>query len=253
MTSKKVRKIWEAYGATDPYFGVATFERFRSKTLDDETREEFFRTGEDYVDEIWADVKTHLNNNFNPKSAVDFGCGVGRILIPLAKRCESALGLDISQNMLDLTARNCGEQEVSNVQLALSDDNLSILKDRFDLVHSFIVFQHIEPSLGLRHFEKLVDHLNENGTGVIHLTYANDSSPFARFRFALYRDVPLIHKIRSAVLREKFEPLIPMYLYDLNAVFHMLQSKGCTDCYLKFTDHGLKGVVIYFRKKSQNE
>ena len=38
---------WENWGKKDPYFGVLTNEKFRSQKLSDESRIEFFESGQD--------------------------------------------------------------------------------------------------------------------------------------------------------------------------------------------------------------
>jgi hypothetical protein len=36
--------------------------------------------------------------------------------------------------------------------------------------------------------------------------------------------------------------------YDLNIILEKIWSQGVSNCYMAFTDHGVVGVVIYFRK-----
>ena len=101
FTSKDSDSHWERFGEQDPYFGVLSSEEFKSNRLDDATREIFFVSGEEHVDHVFTTIKTHITPDFHASKALDFGCGVGRIIIPLAKRCDEAVGVDVSIAMLE--------------------------------------------------------------------------------------------------------------------------------------------------------
>src|SRR5690348_8156867 len=113
---------WEAWGARDPYYGVITLPKFRSAALTPETRAEFFRSGHDHVAHVLATIRTHIDPAFAPQRVLDFGCGVGRVLIGLADIAPEIVGVDVSPSMLAEARRNCDEQGGSHVKLAVSDD-----------------------------------------------------------------------------------------------------------------------------------
>src|SRR5271163_1663522 len=69
---------WEEWGRRDPYFGVITDPRFRRAEMDDAVRREFFQSGESHVHGVLATIRKHLHPTFAPRTALDFGCGVGR-------------------------------------------------------------------------------------------------------------------------------------------------------------------------------
>jgi cyclopropane fatty-acyl-phospholipid synthase-like methyltransferase len=73
---------------------------------------------------------------------LEIGCGVGRLLRPLAGRVARAVGVDLSAAMLALAREYC--DGVPNVELKLTDGGLDFLPaGAFDFVFSHIVFQHI--------------------------------------------------------------------------------------------------------------
>ena len=242
-----VREKWEYYGKKDPYFAVSTFEKFRGDAIDS-SREDFFASGEAHVERVWHEIETHFESGFTPENAIDFGCGVGRLVVPLAQRCGHVVGVDISETMLAEARRNCESRSIDNVRFLQTDDFLASDAGKFDLVHSVIVFQHIEPSLGMSIVRRLVDSLLEGGIGVLHFTYASRDSEIGTKAFRLYRDVPVIYKLRNLILGKPDEPLIPMYPYDLNAIFRLLQDNGCHKAQVRFTHHGLRGAIIFFQK-----
>ena len=165
---------WEKWGAQDPYFGVLTHPKFRRAALDAAARAEFFSLGEQHAASVLELCRSRLDPAFQPRRALDFGCGVARIVIPFARLCEEVVGMDISLSMLDEARRNCEAAGMGNVVLVRSDDGLSQVTGDFDLVHSAIVLQHIETDRGLRLLEQLIGRIRPAGMGVLQLTFAWD-------------------------------------------------------------------------------
>ena len=187
-------KAWEKYGETDPYFGVLNLEKFRGKNLDLEVLQDFFVSGGENIDQILSNIHKHLDPEFQSINALDFGCGVGRLVIPLAKISKSAVGIDVSESMLAEARKNCELNSVRNIDLVKSDDTLSKLAGRkFNLIHSYIVFQHIATHRGEAILEKLLDYLEEGGIGVLHFNYTNIESTSRQIQYYLRRFVPGIN------------------------------------------------------------
>src|SRR5882762_1792622 len=91
---------WERFGRDEPYFGVLLDEKFRLRNLTPQALEEFFASGEAHVERVFRTIVRHLDPDFAPATALEFGCGVGRVLVPLARRCPSVVGVDVSASML---------------------------------------------------------------------------------------------------------------------------------------------------------
>ena len=249
----KIEKKWEHFGEKNPYFAVLTFDKYQNENLNDEILEEFFKSGEHHVERIWREIENNFENDFHPKKSLDFGCGVGRLTIPIAKRSEKVVGVDISSNMLDEARKNAEKMGFDNLEFIKGDDTLSKVSGDFDFIHSFIVFQHINPTIGEVIFKKMVKLLSVGGIGVLHFAYTNNKSTLAqKVRFKLYRDISLTYKIRNIVLGKEDEELIPMYNYDLNRIMSVLQKNDCHQCTVKFSDHGVEGVVLFFKKNKEN-
>jgi SAM-dependent methyltransferase len=74
--------------------------------------------------------------------ALEIGCGVGRLLIPLSMKVRGAHGVDISDVMIRKSAEYCASHP--NVSAHVTDGTLRAFPDAsLDFVFSFIVFQHI--------------------------------------------------------------------------------------------------------------
>lgn len=223
---------WEKWGKSDPYYGVLTDARFRRRTLTPEAKRDFFESGQSHIGHVLEVARRHLDPSFSPKRALDFGCGPGRVLVPLAAIAEHVVALDVSPSMLAEAQRHCDDNSVSNVSLLRSDDDLAALNGRFDFIHSVIVFQHIPVRRGLRVFGKLLEHLDDRGIGVIHFSYAK-TAPGQGWGHAATRGLlwPL-HELKQRIgqIVLKRDPEMQMNSYDMNALLLLVQSAGAHEC-----------------------
>jgi SAM-dependent methyltransferase len=235
---------WEEWGRREPYFGVITNPKFRRNGLDEDAKREFFRDGETFVNYLLAAIQRNVDPQFSPKRILDFGCGVGRLLVPFARIAEEVVGLDVSPSMLEEARRNCEERQLLNVSLLPSDDDLSALSGTFDLIQSFIVFQHIPVQRGRAIFGKLLQHLRPGGIGAIHLTYS-------KTRFASTYGVALPAAPSPATKPQSIpidaDPEMQMNPYNMNEILFLLQGAGAQRIYVEFSDHGGElGVFLFF-------
>lgn len=241
-------RVWRHYGSTDPYYGVLTADAFRADAITDELRQHFFEIGSRFIADMLEEVRRCLDPEFSPSRALDFGCGVGRLTIPLSRVCAEVVGVDISDAMLEEARRNCVKEHVTNATFAKSDDDLSSVSGSFDLLNSFIVFQHIDPRRGERVLSRAVARLRDGGIGMAHFTYSFPSTT-PRWRRTLlwgYHRVPLLWSARNLVKRRPFrEPMMHMNQYDMSALLRVLQESGCHRVRVKFTETGFFGEPFY--------
>lgn len=73
---------------------------------------------------------------------LEIGCGMGRLMRPLAPRVARVVGVDLSEEMLRRARDHCAS--LPNVELHVTNGSLEFLEDAtFDFVFSHIVFQHL--------------------------------------------------------------------------------------------------------------
>lgn len=243
---------WERYGRADPYFGVVAHDRFHGERLDEDARAEFFRSGEEHIRSVLETVHRRIDPTFMPTRALDFGCGVGRLILPLSHACTRVVGADVSDSMLREARRNCEARSITNVELVRSDDRLSAVTGDFDFIHSFIVFQHIPPERGVVILRAMMDRLVDGGVGVLHFTYARRAPALRRLVHRMRKSVPLVNGIVNIVQGRSFlYPMMQMNHYSLNRVFSVLDESGCGGAYARFTDHGGHlGAILFFQKNA---
>jgi SAM-dependent methyltransferase len=238
---------WEEWGSRDPYFGVLTHPRFRRAAMTEQDRNAFFESGSLHVQYVMKIIHDHLDSNFRPRAILDFGCGVGRTLVSLAKLADEAVGADVSTSMLQEAGHNCNAHGLSNVSFIKSDDTLSSLIQPFDLIHSSIVFQHIPVARGKLIFRRLLARLAPRGVGAFQFLYSK--SQYAdTFGIAPEPRPARWREQRSAAPVES-DPEMQMNPYNMNEILFSIQSAGAQKLYADFTDHGGElGLFIFFQK-----
>ena len=82
--------------------------------------------------------------------ALEIGCGVGRLLVPLSEKIRAAHGVDISEVMIEKSRAFCAGHDITTVT---TDGTLRDFRDgSLDFVFSFIVFQHIPERVPIRRY-----------------------------------------------------------------------------------------------------
>jgi SAM-dependent methyltransferase len=250
-------KAWEKWGEVAPYYGVLTSEEYRTDCLDADLKAKFFDTGRQHVDHVFTTIRKYVTSGFSPSRALDFGCGTGRVLIPIAESCEEAVGIDVSKSMLSECLTNCEAAGLKNVTLSKSDDLLPVLSGQYDLIHSFIVFQHIRRSRGEKMIPMLLKHLSDKGIAVLHFVYKWDANMFQRLAYLLRHHVPFMHPVMKLLRHQRIcEPKMEMNVYDMNRLLSIFSDSGVQPIHAELVRHGThNGVVFYLSKdgKAQPE
>jgi SAM-dependent methyltransferase len=243
-------KDWERFGKTDPYFAVLTAPEFHGQ-LSERERTKFFESGENHIDTLLSIIRDRLDPSFAPSSALDFGCGVGRLLLPLARRCRDVTGVDVSRSMLAEARRNCDAAGAKGVELVQSDDDLSAVEGQFDFVHTYIVLQHIPVERGEKLVRKLAAKLLPGGVGMFHVPYSSGMErPISKALYWLRLNVPggkwALNLLKGRALRS---PVMQMNEYSVTRLLDILSSEGCREAHVRFSDHnGARGVLIFAHK-----
>jgi SAM-dependent methyltransferase len=243
---------WQVWGERDPYFGVIAHEQFRNARLSPKSYDEFFQDGRREFGEILADCRRYFGE-ISTQRTLEFGCGVGRMLLPLSEISEACVGVDISDAMREEAARNCAKFNRHNIRLVRSLEDVGADLGTFTFIHSYIVLQHLDPQRGLGVISGLLACLAKGGCAALHMTYARTkyasnlgAQPFGhnlmrRIRYPLSR---LSRRIRHR------DPQMQMNLYDMNRVLFLAQRFGVQSGGFRFTDHtGHLGVILHLRRE----
>lgn len=243
-----MRRRHDAFAAREPYFTVLTHPRYLRANFDHAAEAEFFDSGEAYVSELYGIVRARVAPHFGPLTVLEYGCGVGRLLIPFARRAASVTGVDVSPSMLETARTHVTKAGVTNVELREALDERT-----FDLVNCFLVLQRMRPSEGLALLSKLARRVREGGVGVFHFPYRTHVSPLVSIARGARARVPGVNALANVLRRKPASfPFIESNAYDLNEVFAVLQDAGFESPHVVFTKHGdLDSVIVYGLRRAQ--
>lgn len=243
-------KDWEQLGKTDPYFGVITQERYHKSTMTDKDLKYFFHSGSNYINNVISKIREHIDPTFVPINCLDFGCGVGRLVIPLSKVSRHVTGLDVSRSMLNEASKNCKRRGIRNVDFIESDDNLSKLTGKYNFINSFIVFQHIPVKRGEFIFRNLLKHLEKGGVCVLHFTIMANTGFLRKGAAIVKKYLPFGKNIYNIISgKNLFAPIAQVNIYKPGTIFGILFSNNIREFYTEFTDHeSYLGMIIFFQK-----
>jgi SAM-dependent methyltransferase len=149
---------WEVLARCDPHFPVLTDEGVRDHA--------FLETGEADIALLLPAIATIVGRDVPLASVLDFGCGAGRLTIPLARRADRVTACDVAPSALETARKNVAEAGLSNVTFVETRE----LAGRFDFVCSLLVFQHIRAAEGYALIRTLLGLLKPSGVAVLQLT-----------------------------------------------------------------------------------
>jgi SAM-dependent methyltransferase len=241
---------WEEIARRDPFWGVLSTDEYLGTDLGEETERSFFQSGEDHVSRVFDVLRQHVQPGFSPVSALDYGCGLGRILIPLAKACERVIGVDVSPTMLSRAAANLTRANVTNVELVQAN-HVPPIAPPVEFVHSALVLQHVHPSRGLAIVEELLSVLAPGGCGAVQFHLRGSSSHLLRLSRRLRERSQvasnLLVRLRGGDSREA---LVLMYPYDSTSILRILAAMGARNVYAETEaqPNGHTDATFFFQK-----
>ena len=152
MRLNQTKKHWDKFARTDPFWAVLTDA---GKKGNQWRVDEFFQTGVDSVAAEIKGVRMHYPA-LNFGTALDFGCGVGRLSQALALHFGQVTGIDISAEMLKLAHHYNRHGERVSYVLNTRDDLSQLADGSFDFIYSIITLQHMEPLYARRYIAEFV-------------------------------------------------------------------------------------------------
>ena len=131
---------WEEFAQLNPYKYILT----APKVVD---IREFWKTGERTIE---GEIRPLLQRyNVRTNLGLELGCGIGRLVVPLASDFRHVVGADISPSMIQRATSFARDNRISNISYCAitgPEDLLqrcSELEGRCDFIYSILVFQHI--------------------------------------------------------------------------------------------------------------
>jgi SAM-dependent methyltransferase len=147
---------WEQFAQEDPYSYILT-------SLKGGNADEFWESGERTIrKEFFPLLEAH---NVPPCVALELGCGVGRLAVPLAHRFQEVAGVDASRGMIEHATSFARDNGIANVSYYAISGPADFLRQAgnyaggCDFIYSLLVFQHIPDFSVIEGYVHVIRHL----------------------------------------------------------------------------------------------
>lgn len=204
--------IFNAIGKTDPYYSVLSDPKYITKNLTDDSLSQFHASGFQEV-AFLIETIAQCGIPLETGEALDFGCGVGRVTIPLCRRFASVVGCDISTGNLSIGLNEAKNKGLSNVQFVKNEFNLirQFGEERFDLIYSMIVLQHMIPPLMKIYISQFARMLKPGGIAFFQLPTSGADYSFDQ------------HKLQESIQSQT----VQIHALAFRELFKIINSEGC--------------------------
>jgi SAM-dependent methyltransferase len=148
LMAGKTGAYWTHAGETAPHWSVLTEERFLPHNIADNLQT-FYAAGAWDAQVVDATLGRIGRNTGEFQHCVDYGCGVGRVTLQLARRFPRVTGLDISAPHLHLARETCRAAGFAHVTLTQVTPERLMPVESCDFWYSRIVLQHSPPPVAM--------------------------------------------------------------------------------------------------------
>ena len=163
--SQQAPEVWEKFAEADPYTYILT-------DLKRSDPREFWESGERTVkEELLPFIRKH---GIRRQIGLELGCGVGRLLFPMAREFEEMVGVDIAEGMVRRAVSCASNKGIRNLKFAAISGPEDLLhkameyERKVDFLYSLLVFQHIPDFSVIEGYLHAVSELLEdNGTAYL--------------------------------------------------------------------------------------
>lgn len=148
--NEQMRADWNRRAREDASFYVAFGRR-------NQDEQEFLDSAAEVTNALEVEFSRLSPGSTDQRSALEIGCGPGRLMRPMSRHFGEIHGVDISDEMIRLAGEQLRDIPHAHAHVT-PDSSLGMFADSsFDFVYSYIVFQHI-PERGV-----VLNYLLESG------------------------------------------------------------------------------------------
>lgn len=224
----------------------------RVETFDEAERAAAYERGERAFALLAERIERLTGRDLASCRALDYGCGVGRLALPLAQRCRSVHGLDISPEVLSEADRNAKRLGLTNVEWS-DASRLGELGGSYELAISMYVFQHIPSREGERVFSTILAGLAPGGAGAIQLTL-RPGRPRAGVPAADEGANGTERRSHGALRAINWGyPYMLVHSYSLNRIARLLADEGVDEWHVRWHEtvgrRSYDTATVFFRKE----
>ena len=161
----ELQERWDKAGRIDPLYVILSDSSKKGGRWD---LDAFFASGRSEIAHL-VEEAVRLSVDLRYGTALDFGCGVGRLTQALAEHFAQADGVDIAPSMVEQARSLNRHGERCRYHVNKAPDLSLFASDTFDLVYSNIVLQHMNPGLSSSYISEFVRVLAPEGLVVFQI------------------------------------------------------------------------------------
>jgi len=189
MKLSEVQRYWDRQAHSDPMWAILTDP---AKAEGRWNVDEFFATGVHDVG-IFMKQAAEWEKPLARRTALDFGCGIGRLSQALADHFDQVYGVDISPKMIELAREHNRKGARVEYRCNQASDLSHFADGSIDMILSWITLQHMRPRYARRYIHEFLRVLAPGGL----LLFQYPSKPIglgvhlARWKALLSRPRPM--------------------------------------------------------------
>ncbi len=171
-------KDWEDLARREPYFALLNDDGSPDVAGSANATAAFFDAGEGDVATLLPAIASLLGRDVTLDRVLDFGCGAGRLTLPLARRARNVVACDIAPTILDHARRNAEQAGLHNVTFIGIEELAG--SGAFDFICSLLVFEHIPSAAGYDIIRTLMTLLAPAGVAALHVPFRRPGATLLR-------------------------------------------------------------------------
>ena len=247
--SNKPDRAWDRFAAREPFFAAVSDPELQRANLTPERLRRFYASGERLVGWMLGTIDAALVPQFAPMSALEYGCGPGRLALPLAARPGSVVAVDIADAMLTAARAEADRRALSHIVFQRPEDFFQSPRT-FDLVVCYHVLQRLPRTDALALLRRLLSTIAPDGVGVFQWCCASGEPAVVQASRWLREHVPGVNRVANQ-LRGKpaDEPFVPTHLYGVEEMLAEFAAAGLSPVHVALEHHARVDYAIAFASR----
>lgn len=206
---EETTRTWSQFGEEAPHWSVLTNDHFTPENIDQNITA-FYQSGVHDIDRALNTLRRAGLKAEGFERALDFGCGVGRLSMPLSKFTEHLTSIDVSPGHLKLARDRALSTGITNIDFVQLHDLRRLDEfSGYDFILSLIVLQHNPPPIMAYAFRRLLRALKPGGAAIIQM-------PTFLTEFFSVKDY-LVHPTGQ----------MEMHALPQRTIFELIAAEGC--------------------------
>lgn len=204
---------------------------------------EFLATGETEIRRV-MDYVSGLGVRLDfSGTALDFGCGVGRLTQALARRFQHCTGVDVSSVMIEKAKSLGPDPERCDFRLNQLPTLELFETGAFSFIYSDIALQHIPPQLAMSYLNEFVRVLAPGGAMVFQVADSMRGTLALRIRAKL--------QLRARLQRFLFgvKPLVIHFLSERQVRKTLGTVRILDVCFTNATNRNFNGDIVFLKEE----